>query len=170
MTSRASQPAISSRDGSRESLPPSSITSNHPRLAAAVEALENVAPDDVEALTRVGRVMFDAGDAQAARGMYERLLERHGADLSHVDRGDAEWRLGESYRRLGELDKAVDLLRAGAESDPGSREPLHALARVYEQTGDWEEFIRTKRRRLEVAVGAERFDSRWRLATPSSRS
>ncbi|MGH7293786.1 MAG: tetratricopeptide repeat protein, partial [Polyangiaceae bacterium] len=156
ITSRASQPA-SSREG-RESIPPSSITSNHPRLAAAVDALEAVAPDDREALARVGRVMFDAGDSQAARSMYERLLERHGAELAHVDRADAEWRLGESLRRLGELDKAVDYLRAGAESDPGRPEPLQALARVYEQTGDWEEYIRTKRRRLEVALGAERFD------------
>jgi tetratricopeptide (TPR) repeat protein len=158
VTSRASQPAISSRDGSRESLPPSSITSNHPRRAAAVDALEAVAPDDREALARVGRVMFDAGDAQAARGMYERLLERHGAEMAHGDRADAEFRLGESFRRLGELDKAVDFLRASAESDPASPEPLQALARVYEQTGDWEEYIRTKRRRLEIALGAERFD------------
>jgi tetratricopeptide (TPR) repeat protein len=157
VSTRSSQPAVSSRDG-RESLPPASITSNHPRLAAAVEALESIAPDDAEALTRVGRVMFDAGDAQAARGMYERLLERHGGELSHVDRGDAEWRLGESHRRLGELDKAVDFLRAAAESDPASPGPLQALARVYEQTGDWEEYVRTKRRRLEVAAGAERFD------------
>ena len=71
---------------------------------------------------------------------------------------DAQWRLGESHRRLGELDKAVDALRDAADSDPGSPEPLRALARVYEQTGDWEDYIRNKRRRLEVATGAERFD------------
>jgi tetratricopeptide (TPR) repeat protein/tRNA A-37 threonylcarbamoyl transferase component Bud32 len=156
--SRPSAPAISTRDGQRDSLPPSSMTASHPRLAAAVDALEQIAPDDAEALSSVGKVMFEAGDAQAARTLFERLLERHGAELSHADRADAQWRLGESLRRLGELDKAVDALRAAADSDPASPEPLQALARVYEQTGDWEEFIRTKRRRLEVALGAERFD------------
>ncbi|HEY8041934.1 MAG TPA: tetratricopeptide repeat protein [Polyangiaceae bacterium] len=156
VSTRVSSPALSGEG--RESIPPSSITSNHPRLAAAVDALEEIAPEDAEAQARVGRVMFDAGDAQAARDMYERLLERHAADLSHVDRGDALWRLGESQRRLGELDKAVDRLREAADADPAAPEPLQSLARVYEQTGDWEEFIRTKRRRLEVALGGERFD------------
>src|SRR4029077_14463652 len=36
--------------------------------------------------------------------------------------------------------------------------PLQSLAKIYEETGDWEEVIKTKRRRLEVATGAERFD------------
>jgi tetratricopeptide (TPR) repeat protein len=154
----ASAAPLSGKDGQRESIPPSSVTASHPRLAAAVDALAQIAPEDADALARVGRVMFDAGDAEMARAVYEHLLEEHGAQLSHVERAEAQWRLGESHRRLGELDKAVDALRAAAESDPGSPEPLRALARVYEQTGDWEEYIRNKRRRLEVATGAERFD------------
>jgi serine/threonine protein kinase/lipopolysaccharide biosynthesis regulator YciM len=153
--SRVSSPSVGE---SRESVPPASITSNHPRLAAAVDALEQIAPDDAKAHASIARVMFDAGDAQGARAMYERLLKRHGEELGHVERGDAQWRLGESLRRVGELDKAVDFLREAADADPGSPEPLRALARVYEQTGDWEEYVRTKHRRLEVATGAERFE------------
>lgn len=154
---RTSQPSIG-KGSERESLPPGSITGSHPRLAAAVEALEQIAPDDPQALARVARVMFDAGDAQTAREMYDRLLDRHGHDISPSDYADALWRMGESLRRLGELDKAVDCLREAADADPGSPHPLAALARVYEQTGDWEEYVRTKRRRLELAVGAERFE------------
>ncbi|HEX8792162.1 MAG TPA: tetratricopeptide repeat protein [Polyangiaceae bacterium] len=154
---RASQPSISKGD-SRESLPPGSVTGSHPRLAAAVDALEQIAPDDPQALAKVARVMFDAGDAQTARDMYDRLLERHGHDITPSDYADALWRMGESLRKLGELDKAVDCLREAADADPGSPHPLAALARVYEQTGDWEEYVRTKRRRLELAVGAERFE------------
>ncbi len=156
--SAVSRPSSPSLGEGRDSLPPASITSNHPRLAAAVDALEQIAPDDAKALASIARVMFDAGDAQGARTMYERLLERHGSELGHVERGDAQWRLGESLRRVGELDKAVDHLREAADADPGSPEPLRALARVYEQTGDWEEYVRTKHRRLEVASGAERFE------------
>jgi len=155
----ASSPVLPAKDGQRDSsIPPSPVPTSHPRLAAAVDALAQIAPDDAEALARVGRVMFDAGDAETARAVYEHLLAEHGAQLAHVDRAEAQWRLGESHRRLGELDKAVDALRAAAASDPASPEPLRALARVYEQTGDWEEYIRNKRLRLEVATGAERFD------------
>jgi tetratricopeptide (TPR) repeat protein/tRNA A-37 threonylcarbamoyl transferase component Bud32 len=163
VSSRPSSPAssstLSTRDGrERESLPPASITASHPRLAAAVDALDQIAPDETEAQARVARVLFEAGDAQMARTMYERILYREGAELAHVERADALWRLGESHRKMGDLDKAVDCLREAAETDPASPEPLAGLARVYEQTGDWEEYIRTKRRRLEVATGAERFD------------
>jgi tetratricopeptide (TPR) repeat protein/tRNA A-37 threonylcarbamoyl transferase component Bud32 len=138
--------------------PAASVAQEHPRLAAAVEALEQVAPDEAEILLRVGRVLFDCGDVRAARGTYERLLEKHGSDLAHADYAGVLWRLGEALRQSGELEKAVDLLRDAAEADPGSPGPLQALARVYEQTEDWEELIRTKLRRLEVAKGEERFE------------
>src|SRR5207237_1186080 len=135
-----------------------SIIESQPRLAAAVAALEKIAPDDAVAIARVARVMFDANDMVAARRMYDELLLRHVTDLSNEERSQAQWRLGETLRRSGELDKAVDLLREAAEADPESPEPLNALARVYEQTGDWEEFVRTKTRRLEMAAGNERFE------------
>jgi tetratricopeptide (TPR) repeat protein len=135
-----------------------SMIESQPRLAAAVAALERVAPDDAPAKARVARVMFDANDMVAARRMYDELLVRHVTDLSNEDRAQAQWRLGEALRRSGELDKAVDLLREAAEADPESADPLNALARVYEQTGDWEEFVRTKSRRLEMAAGNERFE------------
>jgi tetratricopeptide (TPR) repeat protein len=147
-----SSPALEKRDSAP------SIGDSHPRVVTALQALEQIAPDDADALTRVGRVLFESNDVTSTRQTFERLLERHGDELSRADRADAQWRLGESLRRLGELDQAVDLLRDAADADPGNPSPLNALARVYEQTGDWEEFVRTKRRRLELAVGAERFE------------
>jgi tetratricopeptide (TPR) repeat protein len=154
---RISAPPGESR---RESVvpPPISIAQEHPRLAVAVDSLRQLVADEPEALLRVGRVLFDCGDAQAARALYEKLLESHGGDLSHGDFAGVLWRLGEGLRQAGELDKAVDLLREAADADPGSAGPLDALGRVYEQTEDWEELIRTKLRRLEVATGEERFD------------
>jgi tetratricopeptide (TPR) repeat protein len=136
---------------------PQALVERHPRLAAALQALEQLAPDDVEAQSRVARVLFECNDPKGARSAYQRLLDRHGGDLAEPVRVDALWRLGESLRRVGELDKAVDLLREAADADPANPAPLNALARVYEQTGDWEEFVRTKRRWAEMAVGAERF-------------
>ncbi|HZU84835.1 MAG TPA: tetratricopeptide repeat protein, partial [Polyangiaceae bacterium] len=151
---------VSSPPGERRSsiVPPTSVAEQHPRLAAAVAALEQLGPGDAETSARVGRVLFDCGDAQAARAVYERLLERHREELSDADFADALWRLGEALRQGGELDKALELLREAVEADPGSPEPLQALGRVYEQKGDWEELIRTKLRRLEVAKGEERFE------------
>ena len=136
----------------------SSLATGQPRLAQAVDTLEKIAADDADALGRVARILFECGDLPVARRLYQTLLDAHGDDLPAASRADAQWRLGESLRRLGELGEAVDLLRAAADTDPNSAQPLNALARVYEQTGDWEEFVRTKRRRLEMAAGAERFE------------
>ena len=135
-----------------------SIESDHPRLAAAVEALRTLSFDDAQTLSRVGRVLFECGDLPAARRVYQRLLERHTKELPHTDYAEALWRLGEAMRQGGELDKAVDVLREATEVDPGNRGALQALARVYELTEDWEELVRTKARRLDAAVGEERFE------------
>jgi tetratricopeptide (TPR) repeat protein/tRNA A-37 threonylcarbamoyl transferase component Bud32 len=158
----APPPPVSSREG-RESQPRISqprikLTETHPRLAAAVQALEQAAGDDADALSRVAKVMFDCGDAETARETYEKLLKDHGAKMSHTDRAEALWRLGESTRRAGNLGEAVKVLRDASDADPANPGPLQALAKVYEEWGDWEEVIRVKRRRLEVATGNERFD------------
>ncbi len=157
VTERVSSPPA---EKGRESLPPpsTSVENEHPRLAAAVAALEQIAQDDPDTLSRAGRVLFDCGDVKAAREIYRRLLEQHTAALSHDSYAEALWRLGEALRQNGELDKAVDLLREAADVDPGNKGALQALARLYEQTEDWEELIRTKARRLELAHGDERFD------------
>jgi tetratricopeptide (TPR) repeat protein len=135
-----------------------SLGDSQRRLLSALESLEQIAPEDNSSAARVARILFEYGDSAAARDVYTRLLERHGTSLSAVETADAQWRLGEILRRLGELDKAVDLLKASADADPSISAPLNALARVYEATGDWEEFTRVKRRRLEMASGTERFE------------
>ena len=136
-------------------------------LHRQLKSLYSAEPDGQE--VRVDNYRIDAvhqgrlieiqqGSLGAIRPKIRRLLEQHTAALSHDHYADALWRLGEALRQNGELDKAVDLLREAADVDPGNRGALQALARLYEQTEDWEELIRTKARRLELAQGEERFD------------
>ena len=155
---------VSSKDvGGRESQPRISqarirITEAHPRLAAAVQALEQTAPEDADSLGRVAKVMFDAGDAETAREYYERLLKVQGSKMAHTERAETLYRFGEATRRAGNLGEAVKILQEASDADPGNPGPLQALSKVYEEWGDWEEVVRVKRRRLEVATGTERFD------------
>jgi tetratricopeptide (TPR) repeat protein len=151
-TGTSSSPTLKERDSGP------TVGDSHPRLSAAAQALEEVASGDGEALARIGRVIFDVGDTKVAMQCYKRLLDRSRGEMTHVERADAEWRLGECHRRLGELDQAVALLRDAADADPGNPAPLTALGKVYEQTGDWAEYVRIKRRRLELATADERFD------------
>jgi tetratricopeptide (TPR) repeat protein/tRNA A-37 threonylcarbamoyl transferase component Bud32 len=151
--------------GTRLSSPPPSDSDKgkstramHPRMMEAVDALEKLVPDDVEVLARIARVLFDYGDPAAAKKAYEALLEKAGKGLSGNERADALYRLGESTRKTGDLDAAVAFLGEAADLDPANRLPLQALGKIYEEQGKWEDAIRTRSQRLEVATGGERFD------------
>jgi serine/threonine protein kinase/lipopolysaccharide biosynthesis regulator YciM len=155
---RPSSPSlpVSTRDVStaRTSL----VVPLNPRVTTAVDALKELGPHEPDVLVRVARVVFDQGDAAMAREMYGDLLADYGERLSLTERADALYRHGEATRRTGDLESAVAPLQEAAAADPGNPAPLTALARVYEEKGDWESVLRVKRRRLEVAAGAERFD------------
>jgi tetratricopeptide (TPR) repeat protein len=143
---------------SRGSKPPEIPAINHPRMSAAVEALQKLAPEEPESLARAAQVVFDHGDPKAAHKMYEELLAKHGRDMAVTARADALYRFGEAARKSGDVEGAMKPLRDAADLDPANPMPLRALARVYEDKGLFEEVVRTKRQRLEVASGQERFE------------
>ncbi len=143
----------------RISVPPPSIRpSGNPRILAAAEQLQKLAPNDPAVLVRAGRVVLDHGDAATARQMFEDVMARHGRTLVGADRSEALFGLGEAMRKTGDLDAAVAPLREAAAADPSNVEPLRALGKVYEAKENWPELLRTKKRRLDVAKGADRFD------------
>jgi tetratricopeptide (TPR) repeat protein/tRNA A-37 threonylcarbamoyl transferase component Bud32 len=150
--SRISSPSLT--DVSASSAPPAS----HPRVTAAVEALHKLAPDDPNVLRDVARVLFDYGDPSAARTAYADYLAKAEGKISTAERGTALYRMGESARKSGAHDAAIAPLLEAAELDPGSALPLAALSRIYEEQGKWDDAVRVKNRRLEIASGAERFD------------
>jgi tetratricopeptide (TPR) repeat protein len=130
----------------------------NPRLLSAVAALQKIAPQDVQAQARVARVLLDHGDPVIARTIYTDLTTTHLEALSHGEKAEAFFGLGESLRRLGDVENAVGALREAAALDPAGAEPLKSLARIYEEKKDWMEFLRVKKRRLDVAATAERFE------------
>jgi tetratricopeptide (TPR) repeat protein len=131
---------------------------NHPRMIVAVDALQKIAPDDVEAMLRVSRVVFEYGDPRGSIALHRDLLDRIGDELATGERAKVLYRLGESARRAEDHETALASLQDAAELDPSSALALQSLAWLYEARGDWENVVRTKKKRLEVAAGNERFD------------
>lgn len=156
---KANSPAVSrtsipGSDPRMSAAPPSAVS----RVAVAVESLQKLAVEDPETLSRVAKVVFQFADSPTAKRFNEELLQKHGAKLTDGERADALYRLGESLRRMGEGDAAIKPLGEAADLDPGSPQPLAALAKIFEEKGRWEDVLRTKQRRLEVATGNERFE------------
>lgn len=152
----ASQGALSVAPSGPQSIPPPSVTS--PRMLAAVDALKNLGPQDVDALARAANALFEFGDPQSAYNMHRELFDKHGGALAGSDRAEALFHLGESARRSGDLDAAVAPLREAIDLDPSNPRPYRALARVYDAKSEWQQGIAVRKSRLQLATGAERFE------------
>jgi tetratricopeptide (TPR) repeat protein/serine/threonine protein kinase len=151
-----SQGRISVVPPSPNSIPPPSVT--NPRMMAAVEALKQLAPQDVDALARAANALFEFGDPKSAYVMHDELFKKYGGQLAGSDRAEALFHLGESARRSGELDVAIKPLREAIDLDPSNPRPYRALARVYDEQSDWRNAAAVRRSRLQLATGTERFE------------
>ena len=138
------------------SLPPPPIT--NPRMLAAVDALQALAPQDVDALARAANALFEYGDPQSAYRMHKDLFDKYGSVLVGSDRAEALYHLGESARRSGELEAAVAPLREAADIDPSNPRPFRSLAKIYDEKLDFVASIAVRRQRLQLAVNQERFE------------
>ena len=120
---------------------------------ARSDQLLAIAPDDAEALARVARVSFDHGDPQRAYELYRELLARFRDQLDPSRRSRSLYRLGEAARRAGYLEFAFAPLAEAA--DLGSRRARASgrAAKLYEAAADWENVVKMKSRRLDVAQG-----------------
>jgi tetratricopeptide (TPR) repeat protein len=127
-------------------------------MLAAVDALQALAPQDVEALARAANALFEFGDPHSAYRMHKDLFEKYGSVLVGSDRAEALYHLGESARRSGELEAAVKPLREAADIDPSNPRPFRSLAKIYDEKGDFANAIAVRRQRLQLAVSQERFE------------
>ncbi len=139
------------------SMPPPPTTTN-PRMMAAVDALQALAPQDSDALARAANALFEFGDPQSAYRMHKDLFEKYGAVMVGSDRAEALFHLGESARRSGELDAGIAPLREAADIDPSNPRPFRSLAKIYDEKGDFTASVAVRRQRLSLAVGQERFE------------
>jgi tetratricopeptide (TPR) repeat protein/tRNA A-37 threonylcarbamoyl transferase component Bud32 len=152
----ASQGRISVAPPSLGSMPPPPIT--NPRMLAAVDALQSLAPQDVDALARAANALFEFGDPHSAYRMHKDLFEKYGSVLAGSDRAEALYHLGESARRSGELELAVRPLKEAADLDPSNPRPFRSLAKIYDEKGEFPAAIAVRRQRLQLAIGQERFE------------
>lgn len=130
----------------------------NPRMLAAVEALQSLAPQDVEALARAANALFEFGDPQSAYRMHKDLFDKYGKVLAGSDRAEALYHLGESARRSGDLDNAIAPLREAADIDPSNPRPFRSLAKIHDEKGDFQAAVAIRRQRLQLATGQERFE------------
>jgi tetratricopeptide (TPR) repeat protein len=135
-----------------------SQTGSTEKALAPMDTLLRIAPDDMQALERVALVTFENGSPKRATELFQDLLERFGSRMSEHERGQAQYRLGEALRQIGNLADAKKPLEDAADADPGNAAPLIALAKIYEAEEKWNDVIKVKTRHLDVASGDQRVE------------
>ncbi len=133
-------------------------TGSSEKALAHCDKLLELSPGDLDSMQAAAKVFFDHGDPKRALQLYTAILEEAGSRLVGSDRSTVLFRHGEAARRAGDAVTALKSLSEAADMDPSAPEPLAAIAKVHETKGDWEEVIRIKSRRLDVASGDERVD------------
>ncbi len=121
------------------------------KAVKAVERLRVIAPDDPEALRRIGQVTFEYGDPKQAKQIHVDLIDRFGDHFVGTERAEILFRLGEASRKTEDFDRAEICLEEAADLDPTNGAPLEALAKLHEQREEWADVIIVKRRRLDLA-------------------
>jgi tetratricopeptide (TPR) repeat protein len=135
-----------------------SQTGSTEKALAPMDTLLRIAPDDVQALERVAQVTFENASPKRAAELFRDLLTRFGERMTEHERGQAQYRLGESLRQLGSLDDAKKPLEDAADADPSSAAPLVALGKIYQSEEKWNDVIKVKTRHLDIASGDERVE------------
>ncbi len=131
---------------------------------AAMDSLLRLAPNDVSAFGRVSQVVFEHGAPRRAAELLYQYLTDFEDQLSESERAATTYRLGESYRKSGDLERAVPTLLEAAELDPSSEDALRALATAYTEQENFSEAVRIKTDLLDLVGDDERVDQLIEIA------
>jgi tetratricopeptide (TPR) repeat protein len=122
----------------------------HEQMLDHVQAVLRLTPEDPVLLGRVADLAFHHGAPEQTASLYAELLERFRESLGTEQLAMAAYRLGESRRLLGDLERALPSLEEASALSPDSPHPLVSLVQIYEAHQDWPKLARVKRKLLAV--------------------
>ncbi|MEB2314045.1 MAG: tetratricopeptide repeat protein [Sorangiineae bacterium] len=99
----------------------------------ALEELDKafrIEPGNVGVLKRLGEIALDTGDLKKAQQMFRALLLQKLDDSSVITKAEVFMNLGEVHARLGEKDKAVQMLERAVQTDAGLERARARLAEL----------------------------------------
>ncbi len=129
---------------------------NIDRAHTALDALFELAPDNGEVLIAAAGALFEKGNPAKLATYFQTLVNGFGSTLRNFEYSRLQYQYGESLRRGGKPEAAIEVLEASLDADPGAMEPLVALANCYSALQRWHDVIRTKSRHLDIAIGDDR--------------
>lgn len=122
------------------------------RALDAFQSAAGIAPDDREVQLAVARATYKVEAWTEARERYETVLGGGVDGLDKAAHASALYEYADASRRTGEVEKALRLLTELLELTPGDAQALDLAEALYIDQGRWDEVVRLKRARLELAT------------------
>jgi tetratricopeptide (TPR) repeat protein len=126
------------------------------RALEVAERLLKVAPDQPDVVMRVPELVFAHAEPQSSFELHWQLKYRLPEGIRDEDHAKILFRLGESARKVGDLDAAERPLEESTQLDPAATAALKSLVQLYTARESWDLAIRTLYRQLECEVGEGR--------------
>ncbi len=134
------------------------------KALAAFRTAREIAPEDREVLLAVGHAAWEAEAWNEAVDVYTEVLKSHAKDLDREVRVNALYELADAQKRAGRNGDALKSVAEAHELDPQSVKVLDLAAAVYGDEGRWDEVVKLKRKRVELATTEQaRFDGNLEL-------
>lgn len=99
----------------------------------AMEELDKafrIEPGNIQVLKELGEVALQTGDLKKAQQMFRALLLQKLDDKGPITKAEVFMHLGDVHTRLGEKDKAVQMLERAIQTDPSLERAKELLAQV----------------------------------------
>ena len=113
----------------------------HRRLAAAFQAQGNLEraiveldkafrmePGSIAVLKALGELTLEAGDYKRAQQMFRALLLQKLDNAAPISKGEVYYYLGVVHQKLGEADKAIQMLERAIQTEPSLERARDLLA------------------------------------------
>ena len=115
------------------------------RLSEALAVLEQAeaqAPNDPEVLSAKGAILFFQDNAEAARAAFEQAVAlADEAELSDADLSQLHENLGGAYRRLGQLEQALQSFRRSVAFNPTNASAHNNVGDIHYKLGNCDDAI-----------------------------
>lgn len=128
------------------------------RALEAFASAREIAPGDRDALLAVARANYRVGAWAEAQSHFEEVLRDHGDELERDARVEALLELSEAARKRGQLAAAAKAAHDAHELDAHNTRAIELASALHAEEGRWDEVVKLKRKRVESAPDAEKFE------------
>jgi tetratricopeptide (TPR) repeat protein len=111
------------------------------------------------ALEGLGHLLVQEGQLDEAMRVFTAILIHHREGLTDLEVVETNWQIGELAAKMGQTERAINTFRKALEIDANHEPSRRSLARLLQDSGDWEGAVEQLQRLLPILDGPAKFDT-----------